>query len=514
MGGWLDPVYDAPGMAAADRYAIEEAGIPSLDLMETAGRALADAAGRIAGPGPVRVVCGKGNNGGDGLVAARHLAEAGYKTEVLLLWDSTDLSPDSRANFDRLFGVDVFEGAGSLSRLPGSGVIVDAVLGTGFEGSPRSPVKEAIELINSSASPVVCCDVPSGVNASTGEAEQAVNGSLTVTFHGLKIGHLVAPGKHLCGPVEVADIGIPADAPSGDAAGRINSSVLELLPARGSASNKFTSGRVSIVGGSKGLTGAVCLAADASIRSGAGYASVAVPFDLEPIFELKLTEVMSKGCGSTEGHLGRTAREEILEHCDEAASVVLGSGMGRMKDTGKLVRSLASRLKGNLVIDADGLGGLDGKLERVRARKGATVLTPHAGEMSRLIGVTSSDVTAHRLDSALRLARDSRAIVVLKGDDTIVTDGTRIAINDLAAPGLATAGTGDVLAGICAGFLARGVEPFAATCAAVHCHTRAGRIAAERAGSAEGLIATDVIEALPLAMSGVATAAPDDRGLE
>lgn len=516
MRGWLEPVYDAEGMGAADRWAINEAGVASLDLMEAAGRALADAVIRQvtaepSGDGPIRIVCGKGNNGGDGLVAARHLVESGYETEVLLLWPSAELSEDSAANFRRLLGVEIHEGEESLSHLPGSRLIVDAILGTGFSGRPRAPVDVAIESINLAGSPVVCCDLPSGVNGSTGEAEEAVEGTLTVTFHALKIGHLIAPGKHLCGPVEVVDIGIPEGAPDGDAAGRIRPPVLGLLPARGAASNKFTSGRVSVIGGSRGLTGAVCLAAQAAIRSGAGYTSVAVPFDLESIFEVKLTEVMSVGCGDVEGHLGRTAREEILSHCDEAAAVVLGSGMGRRKDTAKLVRSLAVRLKGPLVIDADGLGGLVGELERLKSRQGPTILTPHAGEMSRLIGLTASDVTAHRLSSALTLARKSDSIVVLKGDDTIVTDGSRVVINDLPAPGLATAGTGDVLAGICAGFLARDVEPFAATCAAVYCHTRAGRIAADRIGGAEGVIASDVIEALPPAMDA---AAPSVRTLE
>lgn len=515
MGGWLDPVYDSDGMGRADRWAIEQAGIPSLELMEAAGRGLADKTADLAagtrGSGPIRIVCGKGNNGGDGLVAARHLAEAGHEVEVLLLWPSEQLSPDSKANFDRLGGVEVIEGPGSVSRLPGSLLIVDAVLGTGFEGKPKSPVAEAIDAINGAGCPVVCCDIPSGTNASTGEAGQAVKGNLTVTFHELKVGHLVAPGKHLCGPVEVIDIGIPAGAPAGDAAGRINPAVLELLPRRGATSNKFTSGRVSVVGGSRGLTGAVCLAADAAIRAGAGYASVAVPFDLEPIFETKLTEVMSVGCGHIEGHLGEPALEEIVEHCREAGSVLLGSGMGRLKDTAKLVRALTGQIDSPLVLDADALGGLDGQLDLVKARSGTTVMTPHVGEMGRLLDQTAPIVNAHRLDSALTLARAAGAVVVLKGDDTIVTDGERIAINDLASPALATAGTGDVLAGVVAAFLTRGVEPFAAACAAVHTCTRAGRLAAQTVGSAEGVIASDVIAALPLSMR---TAAPGDRGLE
>jgi hydroxyethylthiazole kinase-like uncharacterized protein yjeF len=511
MTDWLDPVYDGPGMSEADLWATEEGGVPSLDLMEAAGRGLAESAAASAGVGPIRIVCGKGNNGGDGLVAARYLAESGYAVDVILLAEPELLRPDAMTNYKRLFGVDILDGVGALSRLKGSGAIIDAVLGTGFEGEVRGAAAEAINRINEVDSTVISCDVPSGMNASTGEAGLAIKADRTVTFHGLKIGHLVAPGKHLCGPVEVIDIGIPDEAPRGKAAGRINSKVLDLPPRRGSDSNKFSSGRVSVVGGSKGLTGAVCLAADAAIRAGAGYATVAVPADLESIFEVKLTEVMSLGCGKAKGRLDPAAKQEILDHVKEASAVVLGSGMGRHKDTAKLARSLSTKLKAPLVIDADGLGGLDGKLDQVKARKGATVLTPHAGEMARLLGKPSAEVNDHRLSSATDLAKATGAVVVLKGDDTIVTDGERIAINDLAAPGLATAGTGDVLAGVIAGVMARGVGPFEAACVAVFAHTRAGRDAAGEVGSNEGVIATDVIDALPRAMRA---AAPGDRTLE
>ena len=511
MPDWLDPVYDARGMGAADRWAIEEGGIPSLDLMETAGRALAESTAEVAGPGPIWVVCGRGNNGGDGLVAARHLVESGYAVEVLMLYSPDDLSPDAAANYRRLIGVEIFEGAGALSRIDGSGSVIDAVLGTGFEGVPRDPAAAAIRAINEAGATVVSCDVPSGVNASTAEAETAIRADHTVTFHGLKTGHLVAPGKHLCGTVQVVDIGIPRGAPQGVAAGRINSNVLALPPRRGANSNKFSSGRVSVVGGSKGLTGAVCLAAEGAIRAGAGYATVAVPADLEQIFEVKLTEVMSLGCGGAKGHLGADARDEILEHTEGAAATVLGSGMGRRKYTAKLIRSLAARIDSPLVIDADGLGGLDGKLDRVKGRSGATVLTPHTGEMGKLLGLTSAEVDASRLGSAKELAAATGAVVVFKGDDSIVTDGERVAINDLSAPGLATAGTGDVLAGVVAAMIARGLEPFEAACAAVYAHTAAGRIAADQVGSAEGVIAFDVIEALPQA---IRAAAPEDRTLE
>ena len=500
MERWLDPLYDAVGMGAADRWAIEEQSVPSLELMEAAGHALAEATADAAGPGPVTVVCGKGNNGGDGLVAARHLAESGYEVQVVMLWEPDALSPDSKVNFGLLEGIEVLVGEGAISRLGGSGAIVDAMLGTGFEGEPRSPVSEAIEAINSAPCPVIACDVPSGMNASTGEAGLAVSAERTVTFHGLKVGHLISPGKHLCGEVTVAAIGIPSGAPEGIAAGRINDSVLELLPLRGAESNKFTSGRVSIVGGSRGLTGAVCLAAGAAIRSGAGYATAAVPRDLEPILETKLTEIMTQGCGAEDGFLGMSALDQVADHCENASAVVLGSGLGREPGAGEFLRALVVSLKAPIVLDADGLGGLDGRPDLILERPGATILTPHEGEMGRLIGRSSADVSASRLDAALTLARTSGAVVVLKGDDTIVTDGEMVAVNDLSSPALATAGTGDVLAGVCGAFLARDLDPFAAACAAVHCHARAGRMAADRLGSAEGVIAGDVVEAMALSM--------------
>jgi NAD(P)H-hydrate epimerase len=500
MERWLDPLYDAEGMAAADRWAIESQRVPSLDLMEAAGRALAEVTAAVAGPGPIRIVCGKGNNGGDGLVAARRLVESGYEVEVLALWDPATFSPDSKANLRLLEGAGVLEGEGALGRLPESGAIVDAILGTGFSGEPRSPVSEAIGAINDCGCPVVACDVPSGMDASTGEAGLAVEAGHTVTFHGLKSGHLIAPGKHLCGEVTVADIGIPPGAPPGEAAGATTAAVLDLLPRRGERSNKFTSGRVSIVGGSRGLTGAVCLAAEAAIRSGAGYATAAVPDDLEPIFESKLTETMTLGCGSDTGFLGPSALEKVAAHCENASAVVLGSGLGREAASGEFLRSLVGRLGVPTVIDADGLGALDGRLDLVRRCDATTILTPHEGEMGRLIGRSSDEVSSRRLDAALTLARETGAIAVLKGDDTIVTDGERVAVNRLSAPALATAGTGDVLAGVCAALLARGLEPFEAACAAVYAHARAGRIAATRIGSAEGVIAGDVVSAMPVAL--------------
>lgn len=506
MEAWLDPVYGAAGMGAADRWAIEEAGIPSLDLMEAAGRGLARTAadlfaGSPVGEKTVTVLCGKGNNGGDGLVAARHLAESGYDVDVILFGDRDQLSPDSRANLDRLPEGLARVPEGELSASSLQGVVVDALLGTGFDGEPREPLAGAIRAMNDSGRPIVACDVPSGVDASTGEAsETVVKADHTVTFHQRKLGHLINPGKGLCGPVQVVPIGIPPGAPQPEAGGAIRAGVLDRLPRRGTDSNKFTSGRVSIVGGSRGLTGAVCLAAEAAIRAGAGYATAAVPGGLEDIFETKLTEVMTKGFGREKTELGETEAAGIIEHLEGASAAVLGSGIGREEGTRSLVKDVAAKATAPLVVDADALSLISTGLELLRDRTAPTVLTPHDGEAGRLLGRDSADVSAHRLASARELARTTGAVVVLKGDDTIVTDGERVAVNTLPAPALATAGTGDVLAGIIGAFLARGLDAFEGAAAAVFAHAAAGEIATLETGNRDGVIASDVIAAIPRGM--------------
>jgi NAD(P)H-hydrate epimerase len=504
MEAWLEPVYDATGMRAADAWAIEEQRVPSLELMETAGAAVAEAARFVAGAGPVRVVCGKGNNGGDGLVCARELAETGYEVEALLLWPKDELSADATANLGRFHGTAVQVGPEEIVRaLEGAGLVVDAVFGTGFSGAPRAPADAAIEAINGCGAPVVAADIASGVDASTGEVEgMAVQADVTVSFHRAKLGHWIAPGKAHTGELRVADIGIPAGAPGEPTAGVIAGGVLALAPRRTPNSTKFDSGQVLVVGGSRGLTGAVCMAAEAAIRAGAGYATVAVPADLEAIFEVKLTEVMSHGFGGAEGRLAASSAEAILEAAERAAAVVLGPGLGRDEDSLELARAVARQIEAPLLIDADGLNAHAGRLDSIAERASPTVLTPHAGELGRLLGRESSEVAEHRLACAREAAERSSAIVVLKGDDSLIVDGGRRAISAGGSPGLATAGTGDVLSGTIGALLARGMEPFAATCAGVHAHQLAGKIAARRLGAAEPVIATDVIAALPAALSG------------
>ncbi len=358
---WLSPLLDAEAMRAADAWAIEEQGIPSLELMETAGAAVADAVAELTAggrEGPVRVVCGKGNNGGDGLVAARRLAEFGIEAEVLLLWPAEELSPDAKANLERLGDgaareLGEGEAAGALA---GSGAVIDAIFGTGFDSAPREPAAAAIEAINDCGAPVVACDIASGIDASNGTAAGvAVEADLTISFHAAKVGHRIAPGSSHTGELRVIDIGIPAAAPAPAAAGVIEAGVLGALPTRGARSTKFSSGNVLLAGGSRGLTGAVAMASSAAIRAGAGYAAAAVPASLEPILEVKLTEVMTLGVAERDGGLAPEAAPAITERAAGADCVVLGPGAGRSEATQALIRELAAELVRPLLIDADGL---------------------------------------------------------------------------------------------------------------------------------------------------------------
>ncbi len=481
MEPWLSPLFDADGIRAVDRWAIEQQGVPGEQLMEAAGTALAEAVASLSPQGPVRVLCGKGNNGGDGLIAARHLRGMGFEVEALELERG---GPDDLDTW-----------------LSGAGAVVDAIFGTGFSGAPREPAATAIEAINRCGAPVVACDIASGVDASSGAVEAgAVEADLTVSFHAAKLGHRIAPGKWHTGELRVVPIGIPADAPVAPAGGSIELAVLGLPPARGPRSTKFSSGQVVIAGGSRGLTGAVRMSSLAAIRAGAGYATVAVPADLEPIFESGRPEVMSAGCPGGDGCLAPASLKPLLKAFEGAAAGVLGPGMGRDPGTVELARGAAAAIAAPLVIDADGLNAFAGEAARLAGREAPTLLTPHAGELGRLLGRSSEEVGARRLTAAREAARQAEAVVVLKGDDTIVADGERVAVNALSAPALATAGTGDVLSGLIAAMLARGLEPFAAACAAVLAHARAGREAAQRIGAAESVIAGDVIEAIPVGL--------------
>jgi NAD(P)H-hydrate epimerase len=507
LPGWLQPLPDADEQRALDSWAIEQLGIPGERLMERAGRGLAEVCRERRPDGPVAVVCGKGNNGGDGLVAARLLRERQPDREVnvLFLGDPAELRGDARTNLERLPGAPPQPFLGE--RLDEASMIVDAILGTGSAGEPREPARGAIRAINrahGSGAEVIACDIPSGVDASTGEvAGEAVYADATVTFHAAKPGLWIRPGKQLAGEITVIDIGIPSEgAPGEPRIGLITSRVLEAIPRRASDSTKFSAGSVLVCGGSPGLTGAPTMASMAAARAGAGYVTVAVPASLVSILASKLMEVMQVGLAEREGALAPEAVDTVLERSRRVQAVVLGPGLGREGASLEFARAVARSVEVPMVLDADGLNAHAGeRLSALAARTAPAVLTPHAGELGRLLDIDSEAVGAQRLHRARQAAAVAGSIVILKGDDTIVAEPEgRVGVSAGGSPALATAGTGDVLSGVLAAHLARGMEPFDAACAAVFVHAAAGRLAARRIGP-EGVIAGDVIQMLPAVLA-------------
>jgi len=488
-------------MRATDRWAIEERGVPSLDLMERAGEGLARLVAARAPAGRVDVVCGKGNNGGDGLVAARLLRAEGRDVRVLLAGDAGELSGDPAANLAGLPGPtpEPFDAA----RLAGAAVVVDALLGTGFSGEAREPAAGAIAAMNASPAPVVAADVPSGVDASTGAvAGEAVRAVATATFHQGKPGLWIAPGKQHAGEVAVIDIAMPAGAPGETWAGLIGDTVLRDLPRRGPGATKFSSGAVVVVGGSAGLTGAPTMSALAAMRAGAGYVTVATAASAQLALSVSLLEAMTRGLPEEDGALTDVSLEGALGALERAGAAVLGPGLGRAPGTQAFARELAVLARAPLVLDADGLNAFaGGRIDELARREVPTVLTPHAGELGRLLAIDARAVGAARLERAREAAERAQAIVVLKGDDTLVAlpDG-RVAISPGGAPALATAGTGDVLAGVIAALLAKDLDPEHAAAAGVLAHVRAGQLAARPHGP-DTVIASDVIAALPAALA-------------
>ena len=476
LPAWVDPVFEAAEARAADTWAIEEQGVPPDDLMERAALGLARVTAEVAGGGgPIRVVAGKGNNGGDGRVAARLLVDDGHEVEVI----------DGTEPFDP-------------ERLHGSAAVVDALLGTGFEGTPREPLASAIAAINGQDAPVVACDVPSGVNASTGEIEtEAVRALATATFHGSKVGLHVQPGKEHAGSVEVVEIGIPRGAPAPAAAGLISERVLDLYPHRERTGSKFDSGVVVVVGGSIGLTGAPTMAARSAQRAGAGYVQVAVPRPVQATVDLRLLEQMSRGLPDDDGFHTPAGVSDVEELAERAGAVVLGPGLGRAESAQEFARAVAVAVESPLLVDADGLNAHAGRLELFREREAPTVLTPHEAELGRLLEVDASEVAAHRVRHVREAAERSGAVVLLKGDDTIVAQpGGPLAISRGGTPALATAGTGDVLSGLIGALLAKRLGALEAASLGVLAHALAARHAAGRFG-ADHVMAGDVIEGLP-----------------
>jgi NAD(P)H-hydrate epimerase len=462
----LEPLYTADEMRAAEaRYPGFPESAP--ELMERAGAAATDAALRRFGDARRwTVVCGGGSNGGDGRIVARRLEAAGK--DVLL--------------------VDAKAGDAELGEPE---VVVDALFGTGFTGAPRPDAAALIERINALEACVLSIDLPSGVDASTGEtAGAAVRADVTVTFHGKKVGLVLAPGRFHAGEVEVADIGLEHVETEHRLVGP---ELLHRVPRRSEGDNKYTAGHVLVVGGARGLTGAPCLSALAAMRADAGYVTVAAPSSVLPVLEQRLLEAVKRPLPDDDGVVASGAADAVLELAAKATAIAIGPGLGRGAGPAELVRRVLAEVRLPIVVDADALFELEpGDWPAPR------VLTPHEGELGRLLGRDSKEIAAHRLASVREAADRFACVCVLKGPDSLVAaPGRGLLVSSLGLPSLATAGTGDVLTGIVAAFLAKGMEPQLAAAAACAAQQRASVEAPQRVG----LVAGDLLDALPRALA-------------
>ncbi|HEY2310320.1 MAG TPA: NAD(P)H-hydrate dehydratase [Gaiellaceae bacterium] len=434
----LEPLYTAEEMRAA------EAGRDVDAMMQRAGAAVAEELmRRFPDARRIGLHAGGGANGGDGKIAAESLRAQGREI--------VDERPD---------------------------VVIDALLGTGLKDAPREETAQVIERINQAGVPVLAVDIPSGVNASTGEvAGAAVRADVTVTMHGRKVGLAVAPGRFLAGEVVVVDIGLECAETEHRL---VTPEILASVPRRSRGGNKYTSGHVLIVGGSPGMTGAPALAARAALRADAGYVTIVAPAESLPVLETLVLEAVKRPLG------------EAFEATAKANALAVGPGLGRAEETKTLVRRLLAEVELPAVVDADALFELE-----PGAWPAPRVLTPHEGELGRLLGRESKEIAAHRLASVQEAAERFGSVVVLKGEDSLVAaPGRGLLVCALGLPSLGTAGTGDVLTGITAAFLAKGMEAERAAAAACTAQQLASHEAAQR----YGLVASDVVEALPRAL--------------
>ena len=505
----LLPVLTSDGMRAAEAVAIGEWGIPARVLMETAGRAAADVIAETLSEtagARVAVLAGAGNNGGDGLVAARVLHARGADVRVAVL-DAPRESADRAANRqiaerladDRLrvgASADVFVGWTP-------DVIVDALLGTGASGPLRDAVAPLAAYANAQPCPVVALDVPTGVDATTGAvAEGAVRADVTVGFGAAKAGALVGPGAVVSGRVVAVEIGVPAEAIEAHAAAHraTRAWVRETLPRRGADAHKYSVGQVAAVVGSRRYTGAAVLAATAAMRAGAGAVVCCTPHSAQATIDAHSAEVMVDPQAETEaGTLAFDALDAVQKRLESADAAVVGCGLGRADETQRLVRALVAAAPCPLVLDADGLRAFAGCAEALAGCPAPLVLTPHAGELSALVGDSLLGEPADRVALVRALAARWDAVVLLKGMPSVVgaPDG-RVFVGPPGEPALATAGSGDTLAGTLASLLAQGLAAHDAALAALHLGSRAAQTAGP--GGA-GVVASDLVAALPAALA-------------
>lgn len=507
-------------MKELDQQAIEGMGIPSLVLMENAGKSALQIIKKFF-PNlenkRIVVFSGKGNNGGDGLVVARHLYNAGVSVKVFILGEKEELSPETKTNSQILENI-IGEGNSELTldylpteksldqakrAISQADLIIDALLGIGIKGAVRGYYKTAIKLINQSPGQVCSIDVPSGLEADTGRVEgECVGASLTVTMELPKLGCLFYPGKRYVGELKIAEVGYPKNLIEKYKSGYElidETFVKKKLPVRDPYSHKGDYGRVFILAGSKGMTGAASLAAESALRSGAGLVYLGIPESLNQILEAKLTEVITLPLPESEGALNREAFPHIVEFLEEMQidSVALGPGLSQKERVAKLINKLLPEIRSPLVIDADGLNNLVSNSQILKKLEAEIILTPHPGELSRLIGKGINEIEANRVSIAKETAAEYSAILTLKGVPTVTaTPIGELFINPTGNTGLASGGSGDVLCGLIAGFLAQGMEAEYSASIGAYLHGLIADRCVPKTGE-RGIIAGDLVRGIP-----------------
>ncbi len=510
-------IVSAAEMREIDRVTTERFGVASLTLMENAGAAVANfVLGRYPDATRIGVICGKGNNGGDGFVAARRLREAGREVLVLLLADPAELRGDAAEMFKKMAFAPVIakshdELTAAKSRLSEREVLVDAILGTGFRPPVSGLYAEAIAAILASGLPVVAVDIPSGADADVmgGQSGAVAPGDAIVTFTAPRPAHVF--GALTDGPTVIAPIGSPEDAIA--SALDLNlitpREIAPLLGPRAREANKGSFGHVLVIGGSLGKAGAAAMAGMSALRSGAGLVTVATPKSVLPTVANFHPEVMTEPCEETEaGTISLRALE--YAHLDDLVKgktvLAVGPGISRHEETSEFVRTVVQKYSMAMVVDADGLNAFEGVVAKLDGGRRTLVITPHPGEMARLTGLSIPQVQRDRVGIARSFAREHDVVVVLKGHRTLVAqpDGA-VWVNTTGNPGMATGGTGDILTGIVAGMIAQNPRQVVeAVTSAVYLHGLAGDIASETMGE-QSLVATDLIKALPEAFRRVRT---------
>ena len=512
-------------MRELDRRTIAEHGVPGLVLMENAGRgAFAVIRERFPELRRVSVFCGKGNNGGDGFVIARHLQNAGIEVAAYLLARRAEVRADARTNLDAWLKL-----GGQLKEMTTEkalaahrnailhcDLLIDAILGTGLQAEVKGLYAAAIRLLNEVADqrgiPVVAVDVPSGLHSDTGQVMgESVAADVTATFGLAKVGQICYPGAGLCGRLEVIDISIPPElcAPLPYHAVTAEGAA-ELYRPRPEDSHKGDNGHLLVLAGSPGKTGAAVLAGQAALRAGAGLVTLGVPAGLHDLFQQKTLEVMTEPLPDTDRRtLGKNSMARVKELWTGKNAVALGPGLAQGDEITALVKAVIKTCQAPLVIDADGLNAVAQDPKMLKSAQAPVIVTPHPAEMARLLKTTTAKVQSDRLSAALKLAKDCGVITVLKGAHTVTAapDG-RAWINLSGNPGMASAGMGDALTGVIGALLGQGYEPVAAAVLGVFLHGRAGDLAAADLGGEVGMIASDLIARLPRAITSLKDEGP------